>query len=185
MAQVMQRMRLTWFGDYGDEHSTRNTFTIIVTIVVAYLVFINALEIYIKSVILNNQELNQFVLTVHDFGTFIFWFWSIIALCKTRRSVRVTYSIPGSDCEDCMTALSVVVVQVSCYEGRVCDAETQAFKSIWLSLFHFSFIILIFLKSCKSFTAVVHVTRHTGEFETYPVKCCSKTGLDPHAPMAV
>ena len=100
----MQRMTLTWFGDYGDEYSSINTFTIIVTIVVAYLVFINALENYINSAILNNQELNQFVLIVHDFGTFIFWFWSVIALCKTRRSVRVTYSIPGSDCEDCMAS---------------------------------------------------------------------------------
>lgn len=145
MAQVMQRMKLTWLGEHGDDDSTRNTFKVVVTIVVSYIIFINALEIYIESFLANNDgaDLSQIVLLVHDFGSFIFMFWSVVALCQTRRSVRETYSIPGSNCEDCCVST--------------------------------------FCSCC----AVAHIARHTGEFETYPVMCCSDTGLGPHAPMAV
>jgi len=104
MGQVMQRMRLTWLGVPGDTESTRNTFNIVATIVVAYIIFINSLDIYIESFLVNNDanDLSLIVLYAHDFGLLLFMFWSIFALCRTRRSVRETYSIPGTDCEDCL-----------------------------------------------------------------------------------
>lgn len=104
MAQVMTRMRLNWLGMPGDEESTKETYKIVLVIVACYTVFTLALNIYIQSFLVNNdaQDLSPFVVMAHDFGNYAFTFWSILALCRTRRSVRETYSIPGSDCEDCL-----------------------------------------------------------------------------------
>mmetsp|Transcript_14022 Transcript_14022/g.16530 ORF Transcript_14022/g.16530 Transcript_14022/m.16530 type:complete len:234 (+) Transcript_14022:1-702(+) len=104
MAQVMQRMRLDWLGMPGDEESTKNTYKVVTAIVCSYLVYMTALNIYIQSFLLNNdaEDLSLFAYYAHDLGNYAFSFWSIVALCRTRRSVRETYSIPGSDCEDCL-----------------------------------------------------------------------------------
>lgn len=145
MGQVMQRMRLTWLGVAGDAESTRNTFNIVATIVISYFIFNSALDLYIQTFYINNdaQDLSLAIYYMHKFGLLFFGFWCIFALCRTTRSVRETYSIPGTDCEDCLHS------------------------------------------TCCSCCTVARIARHTGEFETYPPSCFSKTGLGAHAPMAV
>lgn len=123
MAQVMHRMRLTWLGVPGNEESTKNTYKVILTIVIAYYVYMSALNTYIQSFLVNNEvvDMNPVFLYAHDFGNYIFSFWSILALCRTRRSVRETYSIPGNDCEDCLHSTfcpCCTVAQVARHTGE-------------------------------------------------------------------
>jgi len=91
MAQIMQRLRLTWLGLPGPRTSTQYTFNIVLVMVCSYLVYSQSLYLY--------GETGGSVYFFRIFGSIMFTFWSIYALYKTRRTVRQKYSIPEERCE--------------------------------------------------------------------------------------
>lgn len=125
MAQVMQRMQLTWLGEPGPISSTRNSFKIVLTVVVVYCFYSSALGMPILP--------HSNILTAVWFPHFRFWggllfaFWFLYALCKTRENVRFRYSIEEEHClgcEDCCCALACTCCTVSQLARHTGDYET-------------------------------------------------------------
>lgn len=99
MAQVMTRLQLTWLGDPGPAVATRNTFFVVLVLVVSYTTFSLALGVAGNPYDVENVP--PAIPILKALASFFFLFWSIYALCRTRENVRVKYSIPEERCEGC------------------------------------------------------------------------------------
>lgn len=99
MGQIMQRLHLTWLGEIGYDASTKNTFKVVVALLVAYSVFSFSLEMIEgdKSM----YQVPAYVAPLKFIGGVLFTIWSIYALMKTRENVRAKYSIPEEKCKGC------------------------------------------------------------------------------------
>lgn len=97
MGQVMQRLGLTWLGYPGPEVSTRNTFCVVLTLVICYTIYDMALGF------ISNPDGTEpaFISALNIIGAVLFTAWSLFALCKTRESLREKYSIPEERCTGC------------------------------------------------------------------------------------
>ena len=154
------RMRLTWRGEYGRGRSTKNTFKVILGLVIGYIILVTVLSclevamtpnsVYnVQHVIpLSVRRILRTYVPVLRVVSFIFFaLWALYSLCMTRETIRVRYSIRQSPhycgCEDLCCAM------------------------------------------CCTCCTVAQMARHTGEYETYPGVCCSETGLPRGAPTAV
>lgn len=109
MGQIMHRFRLTWLGGLVPNHTPVTTFKTVLAIVVSYFIFDAALGIFLESNIedgvQNNTPIVVAVSYIKDIVVLLFTVWTIYALYKTRKYVRLTYSIPETTCtgcEDCM-----------------------------------------------------------------------------------
>lgn len=91
MGQAMERMNLTWLGVPGAEVATRNTFKVVVAIVVSYTVYSIALEIAGAPY---GADPPSYISIPRLVGSLAFTVWAIWALMKTRASVRAQYQIP-------------------------------------------------------------------------------------------
>lgn len=96
MAQVMQRLRLTWLGEPGPDAATQNTFKVVLTLVICYIFFTIFLEMAEGSS--NYYDAPAWISTVRFLGGVMFTIYSVYALMKTRESVRAKYSIPEERC---------------------------------------------------------------------------------------
>lgn len=97
MAQVMQRLRLNWLGEYAPDAATKNTFRVVLTLVLCYTVFTVSLEL-IESYN-GYYNIPAWVPVVRFVGGVAFTIYSVYSLMKTRESVRAKYSIPeGGKC---------------------------------------------------------------------------------------
>jgi Cys-rich protein (TIGR01571 family) len=144
MAQIMTRMQLTWLGEPGARVATKNTFLVVIILLVSYAVYSTSLEI--ASIDYSAGTIPPVIVVLKSIGSFLFGVWSLYSLCRTRQSVRAQYSIPEERCagyEDCLCAF-------------FCTCCTLA-----------------------------QMSRHTGEYETYPAVCCTKTGHPPGTPLTV
>mmetsp|Transcript_25016 Transcript_25016/g.30764 ORF Transcript_25016/g.30764 Transcript_25016/m.30764 type:complete len:262 (+) Transcript_25016:132-917(+) len=106
MAQVMKRMKLTWTGEPGEDHSTANTFKIVMTIVVAYCIYSVALDLVSPSLLNpdafdDDMESSPEIALAKIIGSLLFTFYSIYSLCRTRQSVREKFHIPEENCCGC------------------------------------------------------------------------------------
>ena len=144
MAQVMTRMQLTWLGEPGPQVATKNTFRVVIILLVAYMVYSTSLEI--GSLPYTPSETPLWMTILKSLGSTLFTVWSVYSLCRTRQNVRKMYSIPEQHCAGC--------------EDVVCA----------------------FFCTCCT---VAQLSRHTGEYETYPAVCCSETGHPPGTPLVV
>jgi len=99
MAQIMTRMSLTWLGKPGQRISTKDTFKVVVLLVVSYAIYANALGF--ASLEYSAEELPVSISVMRSVGSLFFFVWSVYALCKTRQSVRQQYSIPEEQCVGC------------------------------------------------------------------------------------
>ena len=144
MAQIMSRLHLTWLGEPGPLVSTKNTFKVVVTLVVAYSVFSTTLELV--SMGYTAATMPPLFYFLKAIGGFLFMTWSIYSLCRTRQSVRRQYSIPEKQCVGC--------------EDLCCT---------------------LFCTCCS----LAQMARHTGEYETYPGVCFSRTGHPKGTPLTV
>jgi Cys-rich protein (TIGR01571 family) len=99
MAQVISRMQLTWLGQPGPSGNTRPAFTVIVMLVAAFFVYSIALDLAALPYNINTTPSYMAILRLS--GNFLFTFWSIYALCRTRQSVRARYQIPEQTCQGC------------------------------------------------------------------------------------
>jgi Cys-rich protein (TIGR01571 family) len=95
MAQVMTRMSLTWLGTPGQRVSTKDTFKVVIMLLVAYLIF--SISITVASI----PQTSVPIEVMKNVGAFFFSVWMIYSLCKTRQSVRRQYSIPEERCVGC------------------------------------------------------------------------------------
>mmetsp|Transcript_10577 Transcript_10577/g.13042 ORF Transcript_10577/g.13042 Transcript_10577/m.13042 type:complete len:268 (+) Transcript_10577:111-914(+) len=104
MAQVMKRMHLTWLGAPGTEISTKNTYKIVLALVISYMVYEMALEIAAPSPTFDGDPtVPPVIALLKSLGTIFFTIYAIYSLMKTRQSVRERYSIPETrlhGCED-------------------------------------------------------------------------------------
>jgi len=95
MAQVMTRLNLTWLGEPGPGKATKNTYHVILTLVISYIIYSLALEIAAPA---SDSPLYEFL---KELGNIIFTAYAVYALMKTRYFVRTKYSIPESRCIGC------------------------------------------------------------------------------------
>ena len=98
MGQAMERMHLTWLGVPGPNVATRNTFKVVVAIVVAYTIYSIALEIAGAPY---GAYPPKWISVPRFIGSLAFTVWAIWALMKTRASVRAQYQIPEEKCKGC------------------------------------------------------------------------------------
>lgn len=99
MAQIMTRMSLTWLGEPGQHVATKNTFKVVILLWVAYMIYSTALEV--ASLDYTPTTAPTTILVMKSVGSVLFGIWSLYSLCKTRRSVRMQYSIPEEHCAGC------------------------------------------------------------------------------------
>lgn len=99
MGQVMTRMQLTWLGEPGPLVSTKNTFKIVVTLLLSYIVYSTALQL--ADLPYEFLEAPYYTSVLKGIGSMLFTFWSIYSLCRTRQSMRERYSIPEEHCTGC------------------------------------------------------------------------------------
>ena len=98
MGQAMERMHLTWLGSPGPNVATRNTFKVVVAIIVAYTVYSIALEIAGAPY---GAYPPTWISVPRFIGSLAFTIWAIWALMKTRANVRAQYQIPEEKCKGC------------------------------------------------------------------------------------
>jgi len=127
MAQVMTRMNLTWLGDPGPRVSTQNTFKVVFTIVMSYIVYSTALELASLEYTSVGVDLPTYLLVLKTIGSVTFTVYAFYSLCKTRQNVRARYSIPTAQCggmEDCVCAFFCTCCTVSQLARHTGEYET-------------------------------------------------------------
>lgn len=132
MAQVMTRMHLTCFGEPASPQKTKNSFYIVMYLVLVYVVFSSAVSLAEIPYALGGK-VPLMITGTKTVGSVVFTLWFVYALCKTRQSVRTIYGIPGGNCEDFCCSLMCTcctVAQLSRHMGDydrypgVCCTET-------------------------------------------------------------
>lgn len=97
MGQLMQRLRLNWLGEPGPEAATKNTFKVVLTLVICYTIFTVCLEVSEAST--GYYNVPAWIPTLRFLGGILFTIYSIYALMKLRENVRAKYSIPEENCK--------------------------------------------------------------------------------------
>ena len=132
MGQIMQRLRLSWLGEAAPDAATKNTFKVVLTLVLCYTVFTICLEMI--EAYKGYYEIPTWVPVLRFVGGVLFTIYSIYALMKVRENVRAKYSIPEEKCpgmEDlcCSMWCSCCVVsqiarhtgEYETYKGKFCS----------------------------------------------------------------
>jgi Cys-rich protein (TIGR01571 family) len=99
MAQVISRMQLTWTGEPGSFYSSSRAFPAILLLVASYFSYSMALELAALPYSVLNVP--PYIAGLRFGGNFLFMFWSIYALCRTRENVRARYQIKEERCQGC------------------------------------------------------------------------------------
>jgi len=96
MAQVLQRLRLNWLGEAAPEAATKNTFKVVLALILSYTVFTIALEMAEHSS--GYYQIPTWIPVLRFIGGILFTIYSIYSLMKMRENVRAKYSIPEERC---------------------------------------------------------------------------------------
>ena len=119
----MQRLRLNWLGEGGEDESAKISFKIVLTLVICYTIFSVALELAQQANYYYNVP--AYVPSLKFCGGMVFTIYSIIALMRVRENVRAKYSIPeGTRCAGCEDVVysafcsCCVVAQISRHTGE-------------------------------------------------------------------
>lgn len=155
MGQVMERMRLTWCGNFNRSKYSMGAFKTVLILFISYVVFDTCLSAYMDAnTRLNYNENGQvnvvvmydpMILVVKWIAAIAFGLWAMCSLKNTRRNVRRQFNIPEERCAGC--------------EDLCCAA---------------------FCSCCT----VSQLARHTGNYDKLEGNCCTDTGLPPYAAMA-
>lgn len=97
MGQVMQRLRFNWLGEPAPDAATKNTFKVVLTLVICYTIFTVCLEMAEAST--GYYNVPTWIPTMRFIGGVLFTVYSIYALMKTRENTRAKYSIPEEKCK--------------------------------------------------------------------------------------
>jgi Cys-rich protein (TIGR01571 family) len=130
-------MRLNWLGEVSHDAATKNTFKVVLALLLSYTVFSIALEIAEGS--MNYMDIPAWIPAMKFLGGVTFTIWSIFALMKTRENMRAKYSIPEEKCIGCedvccsMWCSCCVVAQMArhtgeyeTYKGSACSETGMA-----------------------------------------------------------
>jgi len=132
MGQLMQRLRLNWLGEGGEDESAKISFKIVLTLVICYTVFTVSLELAEAAQYYYN--IPAYIPSLKFIGGVLFTIYSIIALMRVRESVRAKYSIPETrfaGCEDAVYSAACsccVVAQIARHTG-----EYETYKGSFFS----------------------------------------------------
>eukprot|EP00985_Skeletonema_marinoi_P001790 scaffold704_cov131-Skeletonema_marinoi.AAC.17 len=132
MGQLMQRLRLNWLGEGGEDESAKISFKIVLTLVICYTVFTVSLELAEAAQYYYN--IPAYIPSLKFIGGVLFTIYSIIALMRVRESVRAKYSIPETrfaGCEDAVYSAACsccVVAQIARHTG-----EYETYKGSYFS----------------------------------------------------
>jgi Cys-rich protein (TIGR01571 family) len=99
MGQIMQRMMLTWLGEPGPIISTKNSFKVVLTIVVCYFIYSVSLEL--ATLPYDVDSVPAYIPALKMAGSILFSVWALYALCRTRETIRNRYSIEEERCQGC------------------------------------------------------------------------------------
>ncbi len=138
MGQLMQRLRLNWLGEGGEDESAKISFKIVLTLVICYTIFTVSLELAEAANYYYN--IPAWIPSLKFIGGVLFTIYSIIALMKVRENVRAKYSIPEdtrcAGCEDVVYSTfcsCCVVAQIArhtgeyeTYKGSLCSETGMA-----------------------------------------------------------
>ena len=127
MAQIMTRMQLTWLGQPGDRVATKNTFKVVLILLMAYSMYSTSLSIGTWNYDPGTAPL--FFVIAKSIGASLFIIWSVYSLMRTRQSVREQYSIPEqhcAGCEDCCCAFFCTCCTLSQMARHTGEYETYA-----------------------------------------------------------
>ena len=138
MGQLMQRLRLNWLGEGGEDESAKISFKIVLTLVICYTIFTVSLELAEAANYYYNIPAS--IPSLKFIGGVLFTIYSIIALMKVRENVRAKYSIPEdtrcAGCEDVVYSTfcsCCVVAQIArhtgeyeTYKGSLCSETGMA-----------------------------------------------------------
>ena len=137
MGQIMQRLRFNWLGEAAPDASTKNSFKVVLTLVLCYTVFTVCLELAEASA--GYYQVPAWIPSLRFIGGVMFTIYSIYSLMKTRENVRAKYSIPEEKCkgmEDlcCSMWCSCCVVsqiarhtgEYETYKGKFCSDTGMA-----------------------------------------------------------
>lgn len=97
MGQVMQRLRFSWLGEPTPDAGSKNTFKVVLTLVLCYTFFTIFLEIAEASTGYYNTP--AWIPSLRFIAGVLFTIYSIYALMKLRENVRDKYSIPEQQCQ--------------------------------------------------------------------------------------
>ncbi len=75
MAQIMTRMSLTWLGEPGQRVATKNTFKVVVLLVVSYMIYSTSLEV--ASLDYTPGTVPTAIVALKLVGSFLFGLWSL------------------------------------------------------------------------------------------------------------
>lgn len=138
MAQVMQRLRLSWLGEPLEGDRALSTFRTVVTIVICYVVFDFSMDMLLGGsgqggyYYSSYENMNPVLPTLKNLVALLFSLWSTFALYKMRRNVRSEFSIPEQNCvgcEDCMCAVFCGCCSVAQIARHTGDYET--YSAMW------------------------------------------------------
>jgi len=137
MGQVMQRLRFSWLGEPTPDAGSKNTFKVVLTLVLCYTFFTIFLEIAEASTGYYNTP--AWIPSLRFIAGVLFTIYSIYALMKLRENVRDKYSIPEQQCvgmEDlcCSMWCSCCVIgqiarhtgEYETYKGKFCSENGLA-----------------------------------------------------------
>jgi Cys-rich protein (TIGR01571 family) len=111
-------MQLTWLGEPGPLDRTRQTFSVIILLVVAS--FIYSLSLGIAASMYDPTQQPPPLWYLRLVGLVLMTAWQIFALCRTRQTVRERYQIPEKHCVGCE--------DVCCSVWCSCCATTQILR---------------------------------------------------------
>ena len=123
MAQILQRMRLTWLGGLVDNSIAVKSFTTVLVLVICYTIFDYALYNYLFYNL--DAEYSYIVEYVKYFGGFCYAIWFLVTKTRARRNIRETYAIPEEQCVGCEDV--VLSAFCSCCTGTNCVIVYQCF----------------------------------------------------------
>jgi len=99
MAQVITRMQLNWLGQVGTYYSHQRAFLAIALLVFSFFLYSTALEL--AALPYDIYDTPEWLAILRFSGNFLFTFYCIYALCRTRQNVRARYQIPEEHCQGC------------------------------------------------------------------------------------
>lgn len=148
LAQIMTRMRFSWLGQPTYGQDANNTFQIVITLVISFIVFTLAMDAYEYSYIITGEinQMNPLVTVCKVLAYASFGLWSIYSIYQTRFHIRAIYSIPESS--------------YSSSWPRICQGCEDGI-----------------LSTCCCCCTVGQMARHTGDYETNHATLFSTTGL--------
>jgi len=155
MGQVMERTRLTFFGNLLRKKFNPSAFKVVLILTATYAALNTIFSCYMAYKTDVEEAGNGGYQVTINYGPIpiiaknilgvAFGLFCLIALMNTRRNVRGQYAIPEERCYGC--------------EDLCCA----------------------FFCTCCT---VAQVARQTGDYAKNPAKCCSNTGLPEHVPYA-